>query len=207
MLPFGNEKRRTDNGLGSLGSVNSSVLFTLLWCAVSVIAAVFGIWHCRATAFSDSLICNELECTLKVGDGRDLNYAIHRSDLTHVEVVRVDDHNRVQSWYQLSPRETSMLGHNVELKFMYTTDPSNRYQIQKTVLLSHADMGLIRARNAYAQVSGYIEKKRDNVQIICKSRLSITGVMSIAIGSISALMSCLAGQWSDPVPRRLKKRY
>ena len=207
MLPSGGSKR--DNGVGNIGGANTSVVLTLVWLVASVLIILFGAWHCRVSSFRDSFKCNELECRLLFGDNRDAvsKYVIHRSDLTHIEIVRVDDDNIVVNWYHLPTREVNKLGHNVELKFMHSTDPDSKYQIQKQVLLSHRDMGKLKATQFYKQVHEYMNKKRDVVNIVNESHVSMLGVLSITFGGISMVMSCILGQWSDPVPRRQKKLY
>ena len=207
MLPIGVEKRRGDNGIGNIGGANASVLFTLVWCLSSICLIIFGFWHCRASAFSDSFICNEVECRLVVGSGQENNFLMHRNDLTHVEIVRVDRNNHVVNWYHLEPKQVNQLGHNIEIKFMHSSDPSNKYQIQKHALLSHRDMSRVRAKFSYNQIFDYMQRKTDRVEVRNESMLSILGVMSICFGAISLFLSCVIGQWSDPVPRRLKKQY
>lgn len=207
MLPFGIEKRRGDNGIGNIGGANTAVILTLAWCFLSISLVIFGFWHCRASSFNDFFICNEIECRLVVGGGSENTFLMHRNDLTHVEIVRVDSGNKVVNWYHLEPKQVNQLGHNIEIKFMHSSDPGNKYQIQRHALLSHRDMSRVRVKFAYNQIFDYMQRKTDKVDVRNESMLSVIGVISICLGAISLVLSCLIGQWSDPTPRRLKKQY
>jgi hypothetical protein len=129
-----------------------------------------------------------------IGNDKDVDYTIHREGIKHIEVVRVDAGNKVANWYHLAPKEVGKLGHNAELRFMHSVDAGDRYQVQKEALLSHRDMGRGKSRAAYNQIFEYMQKRRDKVEVRNESHLSVIGVLSIAVGAFSLLMSCIAGQ-------------
>lgn len=120
------------------------------------------------------------------------------------EVVRVDeDNNSLDTWYHLAPHKANLLGYNVQVKFMSTD--GGGFQVQKSALLSHRDMGLGRANGAYDNVYKYMTRKVDQVRIHTASILSVPGVVTAAVGSISLLLSCIVGVWSDADIVRRKK--
>jgi hypothetical protein len=93
----------------------------------------------------------------------------------------------------------------VQVSYNHPTEEGSRIKVEKHFLLSSSDIGRRSSRDAALQINKYLERSKDSVSVSLGSSVTVVGVLMIVGGLVSAVLSLLMGQWSDPEPKRMKK--
>jgi len=226
MLPLSSPYQRTssrpDNGINNISTVNSSVLWTLIWFALSIASVIIGFWHCRSNAFNYSLVCDTKSnnCILTYPYGRDLpdwgnqrvniennRIMIAKEDIEYSESVRIDENNKVIDTSPLSTKEISKLGMTNQIKYKHLDVGSNT-KVTNTILFPPIDMTRRKAQGHQRKFKDYQDGKEDKrgnkigVNLQYGKMVTAAGIIGIIFGVVSTILSLVLGTWKDDKARR-----
>jgi hypothetical protein len=202
MLPSSYNQR--NNGLKRIDVVNWAVALSLLWFFFSILLVFFGVWHCSNHSNSFSLHCDDNTCTY-IRDGvEDTTVVFPKASLKKAQVVKIENGQVVGDAY------THVLDHRRKRKFDFSLelDIASSLTSDKPfkLLTLPRDMGRRHAATEQKKIMYFLEGKSTHLSVHHRNGLTLIGMLSIFLGIISAIFSCFVGQWSDPTPKRLKKK-
>lgn len=184
---------------------------------------LLGVWHCRANAYNNLLVCKDSLCTFsstKTG----VSYSFSRSDLLNAESVRV----RKSTGEYVEPSTTRSkssasrgLGYSLRIRVRESslTGAPNGFQqlpTDKHIMFTDYDMGRRMSRKHASTIGRYISTKSDKesdepsakepeLNISNGKSVTALGLVAMFLGFVSLLMACAMGEFQDTTPRRLKK--
>lgn len=190
--------------------------------AISLLIIVSGILHCRSNAFTHSLKCSEIECTLIKSS---TNESVHfrREDLLDAAAVRIDKIGTfVSDKLVRESQKSSTFGFSVRVKFRSAAVEAGSSS-SKEVLMSTQDMGRRKSRMWAADIEKYIHYRPDSeadnskktqrnrhkvISLEFSKSVTFLGLMLVMFGTASCIAACYFGQWSEKTRRgRMKKAY
>jgi hypothetical protein len=220
MLPLSSPYTRSskpDNGIKNISTVNNSVVLTLIWFAVSIIAVISGFWHCRSNAFNYSLICDSTRCLLEYPMGIDLpswkgqsvdidefnKLAIAKENIMYSDSVSLDENNEIVDTSEMTSRAISKLGLTTQIKYKQYNDPKNpTVYVTNTVLFPPIDMGRRKARGALRKLKDYTAGRTTALNQQHGRMVTAPGVLGFIFGIVSIILSLVLGTWKDDKSRR-----
>lgn len=203
---------------------------------ISLAIIVVGIFHCRSNAFTHSLNCSEIECTL-IKSSTNESFHFKKEDLVDAAVVRIDKAGTfVSDKLVRESQKSSKFGYSVRVKFRSASvetaaaesSSSSSVKTNKEALISTQDMGRRKCRMWAADIEKYIQYRPDSeadttsskkkkqqqrnrhktISLQFSKSVTFVGLMLVMFGAASCIAACYFGQWSEKTRRgRLKKAY
>jgi hypothetical protein len=199
---------KRSNGLGSnysFSEINWKVIASLLWLVISLGAVVYGIRYNYVSYYSYDLKCDRYQCIFIKHDDHDKSITFERSMIYAVDLVKMkdgevygvvpsnDDKNFI-------PREFS-----VQLSLSGTLHADHHNDVPKPFLIRPPTHSKSRCNTDKRKLDNYRTNKVNDLHLRFSASITVHGIMLILFGTASALLSIVAGQWSDPTKKRLKK--
>jgi hypothetical protein len=213
MLPqYSERKGSSGNGIANISAINKQVLVSLLLAAVCVLTIFGGIWHCRTKSYSYSLRCDTKECRYYSPESKKGQpiYTFPRDDFVGYEEVNVRNQKIVVPDDALREgrrrRSRSKYGYSIQFEFKHKSDPDSRVKSNRKILLTPFDLGRRSSRSYARQLREYMAFESDSMNLTSSNYVSALGILLIFLGSIGLIICIVVGTWSDPTPKRVKKR-
>jgi hypothetical protein len=211
MLPVhGGSGGSRGNGIPYFNTINTAVLFSVLWLLVSMCVIGGGFWHCRAYSYSFSLDCTVDLCTYTSSIKNDPEFAsftFPRNELVGAEIARVEGKNVIRA-EDVSKTKRGRLGHTVIFKYKEPSEGISRMKTTKKQDFSPFDMGRREAKNLESKINGGTKRdsQTEKVKAYTSKSITVTGVLMIVFGFISLVFAAIFGVWAEANPRQLKKK-
>lgn len=197
-----------NNGV-SFNVINLHVVLSIVWLLASLGIVILGVWHCRSYALYSSIKCSETRCELSIDRAEPIFFL--RKDFHGSNNVRTLNDNVVDTaeYREMRKKKThkSKFGNSVELKFMYSAeDIDSRYKAEKVTMFTKQDMGSSTARRVNRQITKYIGNDIETLNEYTGGTFTAIGTITVILGIMSSVISCMFGTWADPTPRRFTKK-
>lgn len=213
--------RPLSNVLSGPSRVNLSVLATVVWCILSVAGIFWGIYLCRANAYSYDINCSGEVCVLSSTLSGIQTWRLQREDITDVRMVRINKDREVVDTSSMRHRQLTRLGSTLQLTFKKRSGqlidpdhaPLDEHEIEppepvvqgraaktETILFPPIDMGgnTRPAKSARRKVDDFVGRRSEKpVKFSNGKTVTVMGILCILGGIFSTMLSCLLGAWSD----------
>jgi hypothetical protein len=161
--------------------------------------------HSRNYADISAFSCDESLCSIMYQNSTNVETIFFpRVELKNADVVRHDG-KEVIDITGMKRKKANKVGYTVQLKLMRPPEEGSRLKIPENILVYGGDMGRGTSRTNVKKVSQYIDRDTDALDIRSGSGWTSFGIICLLLGFFSFIVSVLAGQFSDPEPKRLRK--
>lgn len=199
---------RSNNGIKGMPMVDKWVALSVFWLLLCVVSMIYGVYHCRANAYSYSLKCLNSDCTYLVNDkvlDRHESISFPKLDLIDAEMIRVDSKGEFADAGRMRSQKNEYYGHTIRLKIRLPPEPNSRMKIEKNIIFNPHDMTRRLARMGVKRISDSISKQLPDLWYEKSAMVTTIGMLCIFFGIIGLILTCFFGQWTEYNPRRLKK--
>lgn len=174
-----------------------SILFIFAWMTY------WGWRQCSYYAESTSLACNGDMCKLsyQTAGWKTSEINLHRAQLLNTEQIRINRSGDLVDVSKYRGRDRRNYGFSYTLVYSI---PYEEGESTVTAVMSKYNINRQRARSQHSKLKYYIEGTSPKLTVRESREVTVGGVMAIVFGLFCMLITCLVGQFSDPVspPRR-----
>lgn len=197
------------NGVTGMSVVNKSVAFSLFWVVLSIGMMWYGIGHCRSNSYNYQIKCSD-SCTLIKYDplkDEDLKLEFPKADLLRVDLVRLSEEGYVVDSAKMRLEPRVKYGHSLKLQIRLPADANGgKLKTTKDVIFTTRDMSRRPARSGSSKINSYISNTKKGVNFSSSSSVTLSGILMIIIGIISAVCAFVFGEWKDKVAPNKRTR-